>query len=376
MDRYKIKPRPNWQKIVESQGLNFHSSDNIYWDESAHYIFREKEILEIETATNELFEMCLKAVQHIFDNKLFPDFNIPDQFIELLEYSWEKDLPSIYGRFDLAYDGKEIKMLEFNADTPTSLLEASVIQWYWLQDVDAGKDQFNSIHERLIAHLKNLEPYFYSGDFHFSCAKDTEEDYLTVAYIMDCAQQAGYNVKFIYIDDIVYNDKKNKFQGIDKEDIVNIFKLYPYEWMMKEEFGKYLISTKDKTNWVEPAWKALLSNKMILKVLWDIFPNHKYLLETNISPLQYSYVRKPKLSREGANVQIVENGRIKAETKGEYGREGYIYQEYFKIPHFDQNFPVLGSWIIGGEAAGMGIRESNSIITDNSSRFIPHYFIK
>jgi glutathionylspermidine synthase len=85
-----------------------------------------------------------------------------------------------------------------------------------------------------------------------------------------------------------------------------------------------------------------------------------------------SYVKKPILSREGANISIVQNNAAIQDTPGEYGKEGYIYQELFTLPSFDGNYPVIGSWIIGQEPAGMGIRESRTLVTDNLSRFIPH----
>jgi glutathionylspermidine synthase len=374
MNRKIIEPRPDWEKTVESQGFMFHSTDDTYWNEAVCYEFKKDEILAIEAATTELFEMCLAAVQHVIDQELYEEFKIPPQYAELIEYSWENDLPSLYGRFDLGYDGSEIKLLEFNADTPTSLLEASVIQWFWLQDFDKNKDQFNSIHEKLIAHLKYISPYMLSQEIHFACVRDSIEDYMTVAYIMDCAKQADYTPKLLYMDDINYHEKSNRFLGVQDDPIRDIFKLYPYEWMVKEEFGQFMIDSKEKTRWIEPAWKMILSNKMILKVLWELYPNHKYLLETDVQPLASSYVRKPILSREGANVQIVENGKVIAETDGEYGGEGYIYQQYFKIPDFEGHTPIIGSWLIGGQAAGMGIREVEGLITHNFSQFIPHYF--
>ncbi len=374
MHRLPIPERTHWQSIVESQGFAFHSLGTPYWNEAACYKFEEREIVAIEKATNELFQLCLEAVQHVIDNQLYAPFHIPASYGELIEFSWDKDLPSLYGRFDLAYDGQQIKLLEFNADTPTSLLEASVIQWFWLQDYDRSKDQFNSIHEKLVAHLREIKPYMLSSELHFTCVRDSIEDYMTIAYLMDCAQQAGYTPSFLYMNDVGYNDRLHVFQGIQEEEIKNIFKLYPYEWMLHEEFGQYLVSTKEKTYWIEPAWKMILSNKMILTVLWELFPNHPNLLETDIAPLSGDYVRKPKLSREGANVQLIKAGNIIAETPGEYGEEGYVYQKYFTLPNFEGYTPVLGSWIIGGEAAGMGIRESQSLITDNLSRFIPHFF--
>jgi glutathionylspermidine synthase len=373
--RLSISERPNWQQTVESQGFLFHSTDTPYWNESACYEFRETEILAIERATNELFELCMEAVQHVIDRKRYAEFHIPAEYGELIEFSWDNDLPSLYGRFDLAYDGQQIKMLEFNADTPTSLLEASVIQWFWLQDYDKHKDQFNSIHDRLLAHLREIKPYMLSPELHFSCVRDSTEDYMTVAYLMDCAQQAGYHPNFLYVDEIGYNDASQQFQGVQNEHIRNIFKLYPYEWMIHEEFGPKLIADREKTYWIEPAWKMILSNKMILRVLWELFPYHPHLLETSLAPLAGDYVRKPKLSREGANVTLMKSGRVLAETGGDYGEEGYVYQRYFPIPAFDGRTPVLGSWVIGGEAAGMGIREAGGPITDNLSRFVPHFFV-
>lgn len=375
MRRLTVKERDNWQQTVESQGFVFHSPDGEYWNESACYEFREPEILAIEKATNELSDLCLEAVQHVIDKNLYAQFDVPPEFGELIEFSWDNDSPSIYGRFDLAYNGQQIKLLEFNADTPTSLLEAAVIQWFWLQDFDRNKDQFNSIHEKLIAHFQTIKPHLRSPELHFTCVRDSVEDYMTVAYLMDCAKQAGCAPSFLYMDEIGYDGQMREFQGTRQEAIADIFKLYPYEWMLNEEFGKHLVETKEKTRWIEPAWKMILSNKMILKVLWDMFPNHPNLLRTDLLPFCSEYVRKPKLSREGANVKIMQSGRTVAETFGDYGGEGYVYQEFFQLPGFDGNVPVLGSWLIGGESAGMGIRESKSLITDNQSRFVPHYFV-
>jgi len=126
---------------------------------------------------------------------------------------------------------------------------------------------------------------------------------------------------------------------------------------------------------VEPAWKAILSNKMMLVILHELFPNSPYILPARFNQqLTGSYVRKPVFSREGANVTIVKNGVVVDETGGEYGEEGFIYQQYNELPDFSGNVPIIGSWLIGGVPAGMGIREGSKLITNNTSRFVPHYF--
>jgi glutathionylspermidine synthase len=377
MQRISINPRNNWQQTVENLGFGFHTADVPYWDESAYYTFTMPEIEKLETVTAELWDMCLQAVQHVIDNNLFDQFKIPQYIVPRIIDSWNNDDPAIYGRFDLQYDGKnEPKLLEFNADTPTSIFEASIVQWFWLKDFDEPKDQFNSMHEKLIDYWKYLKDYLYDDKLYFTCVKDVLEDFTTTAYLQDCAMQGGLETEFIYIEDIGWDNNNGCFVDLNGQPIRNIFKLYPYEWMVNEDFGQNLVADQLNAYWIEPAWKMVLSNKAILPVLWQLFPYHKNLLPAYFTRSNLKdYVKKPMLSREGANITIVENEKLLASSEGEYGAEGFIFQELCKLPDFDGNFPVIGSWVIGQQPAGMGIRESNTLITDNVSRFIPHLIV-
>ena len=378
MKRYQIKPRLNWQQKVEEIGFNYHTTDSLYWDESAFYEFSAKEVDIIETATNELWEICLKAVQHVIDNSLYNKFHIPEWFIPHIEDSWNNDAPAIYGRFDFSMDKGVPKLLEFNADTPTSLFESSVIQWYWLQDFKPECDQFNSIHEKLVAYWKYLKDYLYDYPLHFSAVKESLEDITTTEYMRDCAIQAGLETKFLYIDEIGWDNANSIFVDNEFFSIKNIFKLYPYEWLINEDFGKNILTDRNHAYWIEPSWKMLLSNKAILPILWKLNYGHDNLLESYFEEdrdlVSSNYAKKPLLSREGSNIQLMEYGRVIAETAGDYGEEGFIYQKLCPLPEFDKNYPLIGSWVIGQESAGIGIRESDSLITDNSSRFVPHLF--
>ncbi|OCX51545.1 glutathionylspermidine synthase [Mucilaginibacter sp. PPCGB 2223] len=377
MHRLKISPRNNWQRTVEGLGFGFHTTDVPYWDESACYTFNLPQIEHIESVTAELWEMCVQAVQHVIDNHLFESFKIPEFIIPHIIRSWNEDVPAIYGRFDLWYDGlNEPKLIEFNADTPSSLFEASIIQWFWLKDYDEPKDQFNSLHEKLIEYWRYLKSYLYDDTLYFTCLRDTLEDFTTTAYMQDCAMQGGLNTSFIYIDDIGWDSGRKQFVDLDNQPIRNIFKLYPYEWMLNEEFGRNIVADSQNAFWIEPTWKMLMSNKAILPILWQLFPYHKNLLPAYFTRSNLrNYVKKPLLSREGANVSLVENEQLIASTDGEYGEEGFIFQELCKLPDFDGNHPVIGSWIVGQQPAGMGIRESDGLITNNTSRFVPHLII-
>ena len=122
----------------------------------------------------------------------------------------------------------------------------------------------------------------------------------------------------------------------------------------------------------------ILSNKAILPILWKLNYGHENLLETYFEEdkhlLSLDYARKPLLSREGSNIQLFKHGSIISETAGEYGKEGFIYQRLCPLTEFDNKYPVIGSWGVGQESAGIGIRESDNLITDNMSRFVPHLF--
>jgi glutathionylspermidine synthase len=372
MKRHPINVRDNWQSKVEQLGFRYHTlNGEKYWDESVYYEFSYAQVAVLERTTAELYALCLKAVDHVINNNLFDLFFIPIEFAPLIRQSWKQRTNSIYGRFDLSWNGDlatSPRMLEFNADTPTSLFEASVVQWFWLKEFNEHYDQFNSIHEKLVTGWKKLRRL--GPSFHFACLEEYPEDLINVRYLQDCAEQAGIQTTGLSVHDI--GVEAGEFVDDHDNPIKAIFKLYPWEWMINEAFGRYL--TTARARWIEPPWKMILSNKAILPVLWKLFPGHPGLLECHFdhSARMSDYARKPLLSREGANVTIVENGKTLDKTRGEYGEEGFVFQQLQKLPNFDGNFPVLGSWVIDGKPAGMGIRETTSLVTDNFSRFVPH----
>jgi glutathionylspermidine synthase len=383
MQRCITQPRANWQATVESQGLFFHTADGVrYWDEHVFYEFTAAQIDTLEAATDSLNQMCLETVQHLVDHRdeTFPNFGIPEEFWDFVTTSWEEDEHTIYGRFDFGYDGVgDPKLLEFNADTPTSLLEAAVIQYYWMKDLGGNYDQFNSIHEKLIEVFERVKndreitvPFFLTS----LGQDDSVEDFMTATYLRDVAVQAGLDARYLKIEDIGYCPESSYFlDSSTNEKLEHLFKLYPWEWLFREEFGANLLTTE--TEWYEPAWKSLLSNKALLPYLYDLFGDSPYVLKASFDIADFgdTYVRKPIFSREGQNVYIVKNGTAIADTPGEYDEFPVIYQEYSPLPTFAGNCPVIGSWLVNGYAAGVGIRETQGLVTNNTSRFVPHRFV-
>lgn len=382
MRRRTTTPRPRHEEIVREQGLVYNDttlpdgSTRLFWNESAYYSFSMDEILELERVTQDLHDKCLETVDFVITQKRYRDFHIPEFAWPAIERTWEEDSPSLYGRFDLRYDGKgPAKLLEYNADTPTSLLEAAAIQWYWLEDTHQGQDQWNSIHERLVACWKRHTPRLPNKKVHFSYTAEEEsgEDLMTVSYLRETANQAGLSTETLAVEEIGWEHEPGRFVDANATPITAIFKLYPWEWMFTDPFGNLALQNLEQTRWIEPTWKCILANKAILALLWERYPGHPNLLPAFLPSSGYlsSYVRKPLLGREGANVEIVTPGNSYSKP-GPYGAEGFVYQEYAPLPDFDGQHPVLGAWVVDGEAAGLGIRESDTLITDNLSRFVPH----
>ena len=385
MQRVPIAERPGWKNLAERLGFGFHSMYGApYWDESHAYKFSLKQIeKDIEDPSVELWGMCLDLVsQVVSERSLLTRLAIPDVYHDWIKASWERHDPSLYGRFDFHYDGSSpAKMLEFNADTPTALYETGFFQWVWLeQQIEAGhlpaaSDQFNSVQDVLIERLSDLFAPGYN--LHFASVKDHEEERATVSYLMDCAKQAGINCHFVAIQDIGL-DHKGQFVDQGNFRIQTAFKLYPWEDMFREEFGPALAGAKQ--TWIEPPWKAILSNKGILPLLWEMFPNHPNLLPSWFADdvderkmNDFPYVRKPLFSREGANISIHRPETPSFETPGDYGAEGYILQAYHAPSKFGDDYTMIGSWIVGDEACGLCIREDKAEVTQDLSRFIPHF---
>ena len=382
MQRIVCPERDDWRTTAELAGFDFHTIDGErYWDERAYYAFTLDEIeRQIEQPTAEIDAMCIELVGHAIDDENYLSrLKIPEAFWPMISESWHRDDGSLYGRLDLSFDGRNpAKLLEYNADTPTSIFEAAVFQWTWLEQaierniIPKRADQFNSIHERLIDAWKKL-----GGTHHLHLAgmTENEEDAGTLAYLEDTASQAGLKTTLIDIEDIGLRDD-GRFVDLDDREIELAFKLYPWEWMFQDEFGERL--ARAPTRWIEPAWKAILSNKGILPLLWEMFPDHPNLLpaffedDPNAASLGASFVRKPLYSREGANVTLVSQGVTVMAQQGPYGAEGFIRQGLAPLPNFANQYPVVGSWLIDHTPCGLSIREDENPITGNTSRFLPH----
>ena len=386
MRRVAIAERPDWRARAAALGFHFHTlGGEPYWDETAYYAFTLAQVEDdIEAPTQALHRLALQLVDEVVhDDALLERLAIPAAFRGYVRESWENGEPHLYGRLDLAYDGHgPAKLYEFNYDTPTSLYEAAFFQWLWLEEqlergaLAAGTDQFNSLQEALIEAFAYLAPGL-AKPLYFAAVRDSAEDQGTVAYLRDCAHQAGLETRSLAIEDIGLG-ADGRFTDLDDAVIHSLFKLYPIEYLFEETFGAALPDAGLRL--IEPPWKAILSNKGILPLLWERHRDHPNLLEARFvddpaRPPAPGWVRKPYFSREGSNVSIVLPDGTLLASDGPDGGGPWIEQRYHPLPAFDGHFPLVGSWVIAGRAVGMGLREDRSRITQDSSRFVPHVIL-
>ena len=393
MKRKIFKERADYHERLNEIGFQYHSvvstDGEEYWTEGVAYEFTLAEIEQIEAVSEELHEMCMETVEEIIESGDYPEgFRLSDQSKSLIEHSWRNADMHIYGRFDLLVTpGGAIKMYEYNADTPTALLESAVAQWRWLEEAEnvPHRDQFNSIHEKLIARWAQAKQQTDAPVLYLLATREgPQEDWGNVEYMADTALQGGWQINIEEIETVGYDAANILFTDAVDTPIEHVFKLYPWEWMMDEDFGRHVIHCP--TQWYEPPWKMLLSNKAILPVLWRRYPEHPNLLpaffeaEKPTASFHHMYIKKPILGREGANVQMMgtfsDSLIAGSHEVPEYEAAGYIYQEYAPLPEFDGRHPVVGSWIIGDSPSGIGIREDKTIISGNGSHFVPHYFVE
>jgi len=381
---------PVSQELMEEIGFSWHTDP----DGSAYVApellpVSEEEAEAYYAAANELYDMFAEAGQYVIDNDLFEELGIPENMIQLIKLSWEDDDWHLYGRFDFAggVDGKPIKLLEFNADTPTSLFETCIIQWAMLKSNGMDEEaQFNNAYEmirdnfrRLITNddgLEKFDEYFNGERILFSSVRDLPEDEQTTKLLQRIAIDAGYSTDFCYMDEAGFLPDEGVFNK--DQDLTHFwFKLWPWEDIALEEpeLIDLLTETARKRTsvFINPAYTLLFQSKGIMKVLYQLFPDSPYLLATDDQPLEgIPQVVKPVFGREGANIEILnEHGEIEASTDGPYGEHPVIYQEYAELAQDRENRSYQAGVFFAWEACGLGFRRGSKILNDTAT-FVPH----
>ncbi len=385
------KIEPLTKEFLESINFSWHTD----YDDNTPYIVDELiEVSESEAraygdAADELYDMFIEAGDYVIENDLLHDINIPFNLVEIIKESWENDVHwHLYSRFDFSggLDGEPIKLLEFNADTPTVLLDAAIAQWAILKKNNMDEErQFNNIHQsikenfqRLITleeSVENFGKYYDGWKILFSSVKGVQEDEDTTRYLMSIAKEAGFETEFAYIDEVEFSEDEGIFYNDVNYEF--FFKLVPWEDIAIDEGGLATVLTQIVNNKkaiiLNPAYTLMFQSKAFMKILWDLYPNHPLLLETSFEPLEGAYVQKPAFGREGENVIISdENGDIIDEKDGHYKNFKPVFQEFAHLNRDDSGAYYHAGVFFAYEGCGLGFRKAVRPIIDDDAKFVGH----
>jgi glutathionylspermidine synthase len=351
--------------------------------------------------------------------ELMDVFEIPPVLRPAIKHSWKQRQSDFIGRFDFIWDGiGNPKLLEYNADTPTILVETGVGQQIWFDNVKAFDDkfwrqlfqnnnawQFNDINKNLVqAWPLIVSPHKSVSFVDLSLNHDTSEveDREHVAYLRKTAKEAGVSLESTEVLELrnslikyeTENSAGDKMQSIES---LNVWKGRPYEWLAYEPSSEWLFDENNlsRIRWIEPPWKLIMASKAILPLLWQLHPSHPNLLPATYDRDEKAItdndlVGKPKYGREGQGITYStkyssKNDFFDAAEQASYIRddsnsEGIfigdpIYQQYHTANKFSGRHIVIGSWVIHGKPSGICIREDVADTTLDNSSFVPHIVI-
>ena len=378
------------KNTLERFGFGWHTdSDNSSYVANELVVLSDSEAEAYYEAVNEIYDMYATAAQHVIDNNLFFDLGIPFNLIEAIKKSWENDVHwHLYGRFDLAggIDGKPIKLIEFNADTPTALFETAILQWALLKHNGMDEErQFNNAYQAISDNFRRLITLFDDPDefdkhydgwkILFSSMSGNIEEEQTVRLLQQMAIDAGFETGFEPLGGVKFDDEG--IYDAQEEPYEYWFKLYPWEDIAIEEseLATQLTSimNNQKAIILNPAYTLLFQSKGMMKILCDLFPDSPYLLKTSFEPLKgVQQVEKRMFGREGANVKIIDDSGVTIEAQeGPYGSFKPIYQEYVEFPRDAQGNRYQAGVFFAYEACALGFRRGGKIL-NNMSKFVGH----
>jgi glutathionylspermidine synthase len=365
-----------WEWCVEDGCTNYVPGEAV--------VLSEDEAEELLDAANSLYDMMVRSVPDDLPDAFLKVLGIPENLWQLVRLSWNDDRQwHLYGRFDLAMTPDGPKLLEFNADTATSIPETAVVQWASL--AAAGKEdanQYSGLYEALVEQLRNwrtrneeLAPALlvtYLGA--------SAEDEANCAVIAQAAIEAGFDAHLCPIEDVsisTQGEEKGVWAQVEAgqwRQFPFLFKLLPWEqiaWEEPELLTSLALLARSRTVTIaNPAYTLLFQSKGMLAWLWKAYPYHPLLLETDLEPLTGKYIKKPYFGREGQSVEVVDRGRV-TKMQGEYDQQQQVYQRWCELPEDAKGYQYQAGVFWAGESCAIGFRREKGIIT-NLSQFVPH----
>jgi glutathionylspermidine synthase len=361
---------------------------------------------EIRLATEKLGKVFAKTVFYVQNcpDQIFEVLGIPKEAYQAIRTAVFLDTATTIGRFDFARTQDGLKMLEFNADTPTSIVEAFFVNNEACQFFGVNNPNYSLDLNIETAFFKTIKQYQKLGypteTIVFSALGWHDEDRITVEFLL---QKSGLKGKFVALEDLrVYEDRLCYWEDGPKP-IDVWYRLHALEKLAEEKdsdgysTGAHVLElvAHKKLALINPPSAFIAQTKALQALIWNLHEieefytaqEHetisKYMLPTYLENKflgVHSYVVKPVYGREGGAVSIFssEGTLITSDKEEAYWDQPMIYQQTAELEKIEVTTlkgpytgrGLWGSFLIGGHASGICLRVGE-LITGNLSFYLP-----
>lgn len=381
---------------------------------------RQSQLAELRRASEALGRVYARTVHIVQQGEpaLWTELGLPEAAFGALQLRFDDTVPTMIGRFDFALTPDGPKMLEFNSDTPTGIVEAfhvngRICEAYGAVDPNEGcRMALAAAFERMLRLYR--EAGYAARRVVFSALDWHEEDAGTTRYLLQQSGVAGAG--FVPLADLrvegdrlwapsllpegtaVAAGEPPSMQPVDV-----LYRLHALEKLAEDrdtdgyptgEHALRLIADR-RLAIMNPPSGFVAQTKALQALIWNLHEAgeffteeehdtiRRYMLPTYLEPCFEAgmpYVAKPILGREGSGVTIYDGSGAARESSGEneYADQPMVYQQYTELPPvrvetasgpFDGRL-LWGCFLIDGRGSAVVTRVGGTI-TNNLSYYLP-----
>lgn len=360
----------------------------------------KSDVQKIKKATEELHRVFVNATEHVLkDKSLYSKFNINKENWKMIGDNFQRTKNNyFYGRMDIGFnfDFSQIKIFEYNTGLcgdiyDTSEYQNKVFDYFVKQNpnqiknksqiinsISSGHGLLKKVGERWEILSKNCK----NKTIYFIYDETDREEKLVLSSIFKGLKTKGIPYK-LFSDRkcLIKSEKGLLYDKITNEKIDILYKTHPwysiYRNLKNLKEGKkargdfYEFFLNKKTKIVEPMWKTVMGNKALLPYVYSLHKDCKYLIPSSFDPFDECFgddeyiIEKGLMGRGSMMTKKVKRSEITKKNPN------VIYQKIFKENYVDNNYYIMGSWIVGDKFSGMFVKQSNTMINEYSCNVIP-----
>ncbi|MFT6204056.1 MAG: glutathionylspermidine synthase [Spirosomataceae bacterium] len=363
---------------------------------------KREELDLLTTQSHKAREIFEDATDRVIRKNQLGEFGVPTYFQEAIIKTWQEkeNHPLLLGRFDLCGGFDRFfslpKVIEFNADTCTTIPESTIWQDLQMKKNGTSFQQLNTTSDDLEKIIQKITLKI-AGDLNIPTKEinflgtsldyiEDRENVLTVLDAIPAENKNNPSVAYRPLADLTFDAKEGIFYELPNGEFLKVdimFKMIPWDWIFanEPELAKLLASIimKDQCVIVNPPYTTLWQNKKFLSYITKYYPNNGVIAETYDEQYNYgnSFVKKPIYGRLGENISVIKNGKTVVNSSGDFESQQMVYQNYYPLLKDTDGY----SYQIGiftnavNKASGLNFRYQKSEIITDECDFMAHQII-